>query len=81
MGAQARLPEQDRQLIGLFPGGAAGDPNPDRIIDITIVDSKAPHAGVGEPGTPVIAPALTAAIFNATGKRIRELPLKRTKLV
>jgi len=50
-------------------------------IDVTIVDSKAPHAGVGEPGAPVIAPALTAAIFAATGKRIRELPIKRTKLV
>ncbi len=52
-----------------------------RRIDVTIVDSKAPHAGVGEPGAPVIAPALTAAIFAATGKRIRELPVKRTKLV
>ncbi|MEZ5352467.1 MAG: molybdopterin cofactor-binding domain-containing protein [Bryobacteraceae bacterium] len=50
-------------------------------IDVTIVDSKAPHAGVGEPGAPVIAPAITAAIFAATGKRIRELPIKRTKLV
>jgi isoquinoline 1-oxidoreductase subunit beta len=52
-----------------------------RNIDVTIVDSKAPHAGVGEPGVPVMAPALTAAIFAATGKRIRELPIKRTKLV
>jgi isoquinoline 1-oxidoreductase beta subunit len=50
-------------------------------IDVTIVDSKDPHAGVGEPGVPVMAPALTAAIFAATGKRIRELPIKRTKLV
>ena len=52
-----------------------------RNIDVTIVRSNAPHAGVGEPGAPVIAPAITAAIFNATGKRIRELPVKRTKLV
>jgi isoquinoline 1-oxidoreductase beta subunit len=50
-------------------------------IDVTIVASNAPHAGVGEPGAPVIAPALTAAIFNATGKRIRELPIRQTKLV
>jgi isoquinoline 1-oxidoreductase beta subunit len=50
-------------------------------IDVTIVDSKAAHAGVGEPGAPVIAPAITAAIFAATGKRIRELPIQRTKLV
>jgi isoquinoline 1-oxidoreductase beta subunit len=50
-------------------------------IDVTIVESKAPYAGVGEPGVPVMAPALTAAIFAATGKRIRDLPIKRTKLV
>jgi isoquinoline 1-oxidoreductase beta subunit len=50
-------------------------------IDVTIVESRALHAGVGEPGAPVIAPAITAAIFAATGKRIRELPVKRTKLV
>src|SRR4029079_17194112 len=50
-------------------------------IDVTIVDSKAPHAGAGEPGAPVIAPAITAAIFAATGKRIRELPINRTKFV
>jgi isoquinoline 1-oxidoreductase beta subunit len=52
-----------------------------RKIDVTIVDSKERHAGVGEPGAPVIAPAIAAAIFSATGKRIRELPIKRTKLV
>ncbi len=52
-----------------------------RNIDVTIVKSDAPHAGVGEPGAPVMAPAITAAIFNATGKRIRELPIRRTKLV
>ena len=42
---------------------------------IHLVPSEAPPAGVGEPGVPPIAPALANAIFAATGKRFRELPL------
>jgi len=48
---------------------------------VHIVESDAPPAGVGEPGVPPIAPALANAIFAATGKRIRELPIGRQKLV
>jgi isoquinoline 1-oxidoreductase beta subunit len=48
--------------------------------NVYIVDSSAPPAGVGEPGVPPVAPALCNAIFAATGKRVRELPLSRTKL-
>jgi isoquinoline 1-oxidoreductase beta subunit len=47
---------------------------------VYIVDSSAPPAGVGEPGVPPFAPALCNAIFLATGKRIRELPLSRANL-
>lgn len=44
-------------------------------IEVEIIPSEAPPAGVGEPGTPLFAPALCNAIFNAGGKRIRELPI------
>jgi isoquinoline 1-oxidoreductase beta subunit len=45
-------------------------------IETYIVNSGEKIGGAGEPGTPAIAPALVNAIFNATGKRIRELPVK-----
>jgi isoquinoline 1-oxidoreductase beta subunit len=41
---------------------------------VELVESKAPHAGVGEPGVPPIAPALANAIFALSGKRLREIP-------
>jgi len=49
-------------------------------VNVDIVESGAPPAGVGEPGVPPFAPALCNAIFAATGKRIRELPLSRANL-
>ncbi|HEY1240632.1 MAG TPA: molybdopterin cofactor-binding domain-containing protein [Bryobacteraceae bacterium] len=52
-----------------------------REVHVTFVQNSALPAGVGEPGVPPIAPALCNAIFAATGKRIRELPIKKTKLV
>ena len=50
-------------------------------IHTHIVPSRAAPAGVGEPGVPPFAPALCNAIFAATGKRIRRLPLIHSGLV
>jgi isoquinoline 1-oxidoreductase beta subunit len=52
-----------------------------REVHVTLVQNGALPAGVGEPGVPPMAPAICNAIFAATGKRIRELPIKKTKLV
>jgi isoquinoline 1-oxidoreductase beta subunit len=42
---------------------------------VTIIASEAPAGGVGEPGTPPIAPAVANALFAAGGGRRRQLPL------
>jgi isoquinoline 1-oxidoreductase beta subunit len=49
-----------------------------RQVHVHIIDSEAPPAGVGEPGLPPFAPALCNAIFAATGKRLRALPIGET---
>lgn len=46
-----------------------------REIVVDVIDSDAAPAGVGETGVPSFAPALCNAIYNATGKRIRDLPI------
>jgi len=51
-----------------------------RETHVHIVASEAPPAGVGEPGLPPFAPALYNAIFAATGKRYREMPLSKVGL-
>ena len=45
-------------------------------IEVHIVDSNEKSGGVGEPGTPPIAPAVANALFAATGKRLTRLPLR-----
>jgi len=54
--------------------------NESPAIETHIINSGERVGGAGEPGTPAIAPALTNAIFNATGKRIRELPIQQHDL-
>ena len=50
--------------------------NESPIIETYIINSGEQIGGAGEPGTPAVAPALVNAIFNATGKRIRQLPVR-----
>ena len=44
-------------------------------VEVHIVDSREGPGGIGEPGTAAIAPAVVNAIFAATGKRLRKLPI------
>ena len=45
------------------------------VVEVHIVSSSDAQGGVGEPGTPPIAPAVCNALFALTGKRIRKLPI------
>jgi len=47
-------------------------------IEVAILENGDKVRGIGEPGTPPAAPALANAIFAATGRRIRELPLNKS---
>ena len=49
-------------------------------IEVQIIESKAKQGRIGEIGTPVIGPAVTNAVFAATGKRVRRLPILKEDL-
>jgi isoquinoline 1-oxidoreductase subunit beta len=55
-------------------------PEAPQRTDVYLVDSDAPPAGIGEPGVPPFVPALCNAVFAATGKRVRDLPLSKHQI-
>ena len=50
-------------------------------IEIEIVESDLPPSGTGEPSIAPVIPAITNAIFAATGKRICNLPIGKQKFI
>ncbi len=49
-------------------------------IEVHIVRNTEPPGGMGEPGTSAIVPAVTNAIYAATGERLRKLPIDAAQL-
>jgi isoquinoline 1-oxidoreductase beta subunit len=64
-----RVRESNFHEYPLLPIGRAPE------VEVAIVPSSEPPTGVGEPGLPPIAPAVANALFAATGKRVRKLPI------
>jgi isoquinoline 1-oxidoreductase beta subunit len=48
------------------------------VVEVYTVPSTEAPGGIGEPGVPPIAAAVANAVFAATGKRLRKLPLRLT---
>ena len=50
--------------------------NESPVIDVHMIASTEAPGGIGEPNTALIGPSVSNAVFAATGKRLRKLPLK-----
>ena len=50
------------------------------VIEVHLIESSEAPGGMGEPGTSALPPAVTNAIFAATGVRLRKLPIDPAKL-
>jgi CO/xanthine dehydrogenase Mo-binding subunit len=50
------------------------------VVEVYIVESEQSPTGIGEMSNPVIAPAVINAIFAATGKRLRTMPIRPSEL-
>jgi isoquinoline 1-oxidoreductase beta subunit len=79
-----------REEVNFANGGASSanfdDYNPIRLseipdIEVHIIQSNEKMGGIGEPGVPPTAPAVANAVFNATGKRIRRIPLTPERIL
>jgi isoquinoline 1-oxidoreductase beta subunit len=46
------------------------------VIEMHLVDSNEKPSGIGEPATALICPAVANAVFAASGKRLRKMPLR-----
>jgi isoquinoline 1-oxidoreductase beta subunit len=55
--------------------------NESPVIETYIVENNEKPGGIGEPGVPCAAPAIANAVYAATGKRIRRLPIKMSEAV
>ncbi len=51
------------------------------VVEVYIMESEERPTGIGEMGVPPIAPAVANAVFAATGKRIRHIPIRPEDLV
>ena len=72
--------ENGRVVQGNFDDYPAPKMKEVPAIDVHIINSGESPAGIGEAGTPLVGPAVANAVFAATGKRVRRLPIMRSDL-